>query len=74
VLISTEAVLGLPGYQITGIEERAGKITIRATKSCVGGPFHEDLSCPGFHRLLGEGYDLVSRSTGVGRSLPSTEV
>jgi hypothetical protein len=29
-LISTEAVLGLPGYQITGIEERAGKITIRA--------------------------------------------
>jgi transposase len=27
-LISTEAVLGLPGYQIIGIEERAGKIRI----------------------------------------------
>jgi transposase len=29
-LISTEAVLGLPGYQITGIQERAGKVTIQA--------------------------------------------
>jgi len=29
-LISTEAVLGLPGYQITGIEERAGRITVQA--------------------------------------------
>ena len=29
-MINAEAVLGLPGYQITGIEERAGKITIQA--------------------------------------------
>ena len=29
-MISSKAVLGLPGYQITGIEERAGKITISA--------------------------------------------
>jgi len=27
-LFSSKAVLGLPGYQITGIEERAGKVTI----------------------------------------------
>ena len=29
-MISTEAVLGLPGYQITGIEERAGMVWITA--------------------------------------------
>jgi transposase len=29
-LIRTEAVLGLPGYQITGIEEEAGKVRISA--------------------------------------------
>ena len=29
-MISTEAVLGLPGYQITGIEERAGLVWIAA--------------------------------------------
>jgi len=29
-LISSKAVLGLPGYQITGIEERAGAVTISA--------------------------------------------
>jgi len=29
-LIRSEAVLGLPGYQITGIEEVAGKVTISA--------------------------------------------
>lgn len=29
-MISTEAVLGLPGYQITGIEERGGRIAIAA--------------------------------------------
>ena len=29
-MISTEAVLGLPGYQITGIEERAGQVWIAA--------------------------------------------
>ena len=28
MLISPEAVLGLPGYQITGIEEVAGRIRI----------------------------------------------
>jgi transposase len=37
-LISPEAVLGLPGYQITGIQEAAGKIVISARhagpKSC----------------------------------------
>jgi transposase len=30
-LISTEAVLGLPGYQITGIEEKAGQVLIAAS-------------------------------------------
>jgi transposase len=34
-LISSEAVLGLPGYQITGIEEVAGKVRISARH---GGP------------------------------------
>jgi transposase len=29
-LISTEAVIGLPGYQVTSIEERSGRITIAA--------------------------------------------
>ena len=29
-MISSEAVLGLPGYQITGIEERAGMVSISA--------------------------------------------
>lgn len=29
-MISTEAVLGLPGYQITGIEEKAGQVWIAA--------------------------------------------
>jgi transposase len=38
-LISSEAVLGLPGYQITGIEESAGMINIRARY--LGSP-----SCP----------------------------
>lgn len=38
-MISPEAVLGLPGYQITGIEEEAGKIRISA---CHGGA----KSCP----------------------------
>jgi transposase len=38
-LIRSEAVLGLPGYQITGIEEVAGKIVISARH---GGP----KSCP----------------------------
>src|SRR5579884_2326816 len=30
VVISTEAILGLPGYQITGIEEKGGEVRIPA--------------------------------------------
>ena len=38
-MIRSEAVLGLPGYQITGIEERAGRVRISARHA---GP----ISCP----------------------------
>ena len=38
-MIRSEAVLGLPGYQITGIEERSGKVRISARHA---GP----ISCP----------------------------
>ncbi len=38
-MIRSEAVVGLPGYQITGIEERAGKVRISARYT---GP----ISCP----------------------------
>lgn len=41
-MISSEAVLGLPGYQITGIEERSG--TVRITARHVG-----PKSCPHCH-------------------------
>src|SRR5579884_3585921 len=39
VVISTEAILGLPGYQITGIEEKGGEVRISARYT---GP----ISCP----------------------------
>jgi transposase len=41
-LISSEAVLGLPGYQVTGIEEREGRVRISARYT---GP----RSCPHCH-------------------------
>ena len=40
VLISSEAVLGLPGYEVTGIEERDGLV-------CVCASYLGERSCPG---------------------------
>ena len=60
-MISPEAVLGLPGYQITGIEEINGEIRIEARYSGV-------IECPDCHsqRLRLKESVLVSRGTRVG--------
>ena len=57
-MISAEAVLGLPGYQITGMEERSGEVT---TSVRYTGP----ISCPhcGGQRLRANG--LVVERTAV---------